>query len=166
VIKAIFIYKCVCQSPTISCSMYTSSWSIQEEAMSTQICGSCHVIAILSRMKPRCLEGKQHRCETNAARCETNAARAWKLRRLGLGHHLLGGIIQRSAHLTWNAPMITTPLMLRSFSIDKMSLWSQNNMTRRVSFRLPQESNIFIIPAGKDPDEYESYEYESVTGKG
>jgi hypothetical protein len=47
-----------------------------------------------------------------------------------------------------------------------MSLWSQNNMTRRVSFRLPQESNIFIIPAGKDPDEYESYEYESVTGKG
>jgi hypothetical protein len=62
--------------------------------------------------------------------------------------------------------MITTPLMLRSFSIDKMSLWSQNNMTRRVSFRLPQESNIFIIPVGKDPDEYESYEYESVTGKG
>jgi hypothetical protein len=34
-------------------------------------------------------------------------------------------------------------------------------MTRRVSFRLPDESNIFIIPARKDPYEYESEDIET-----
>jgi hypothetical protein len=51
--------------------------------------------------------------------------------------------------------------MLGSFSIDKISLRSQNNITRRVSFRLPDESNIFIIPARKDPYEYESEDIET-----
>jgi hypothetical protein len=90
--------------------MHTSSWSIQEEAMGTQTSGSCHVIAILGRVKPRCLEGDGHTdlwllpCQSNSwqgeaqvsegkqHRCKTNAARAWKLRRLG--HHLLRGILQ------------------------------------------------------------------------
>jgi hypothetical protein len=35
-----------------------------------------------------------------------------------------------------------------------MSMTSQNSVVRRVSFRLPDESDVFIIPARKDPDEY------------
>ncbi|KAK3133651.1 hypothetical protein QOZ80_6AG0539310 [Eleusine coracana subsp. coracana] len=132
--------------------------------MGTQSCGSCNVIAILGRMKPRCLEGKQHRCETSVVR------RKAEVRQDTLEDILYSpqsmeaeaiGAPSPRRHSPKVCPLNldcsyenNSPIVRDSFSIDRVSLRSQNSIGRRVSFRLPDESDIFIIPARKDPDEY------------
>ncbi|CAL5063782.1 unnamed protein product [Urochloa decumbens] len=129
--------------------------------MGSQSCGSCYVKAILARMKPRCLEGEPQRCETSTARgrkqetledilfspqsIEAEAVGAPSPRR----HSPKVCPLNMDCSYENNSPNVR-----ESFSIDRMSLRSQNSIARRVSFRLPDESDIFIIPARKDPDEY------------
>jgi hypothetical protein len=134
------------------------------EAMGTQSCASCHVIAILGRIKPRCLEGKQHHCETTAARLKPEARQdtlqdilysaqsmeAEPIRAPSPQRHSLK-VCPLNLDCSYDS---ISPNVRDSFSIDRMSTRSRNSMTRRVSFRLPDESDIFIIPAHKDPDEY------------
>jgi len=133
--------------------------------MGSQSCGSCYVKAILGRMKPRCLEGKpQQHCETSTARGRAEARK-----------DTLEGILYSPQSIEAEAigapsprrhsPKVCplnmdcsyenhSPAIGESFSIDRMSLRNQNSIARRVSFRLPDESDIFIIPARKDPDEH------------
>ena len=112
------------------CSRHTVPSSIHDrrgKKMGSQSCGSCYVRSIVDRMKPRCLEGKPRRRETNTVRTRSRAeARQGTLE----------------------------DILYSPQSIDRMSLRSQNSIVRRVSFRLPDESDVFIIPARKDPDEY------------
>lgn len=54
-----------------------------------------------------------------------------------------------------------SPNIQDSFSIDRVTLRSQRSVARRVSFRSPDHSDIFIIPARNDPAGYYSSDDES-----
>ncbi|VAI33637.1 unnamed protein product [Triticum turgidum subsp. durum] len=54
-----------------------------------------------------------------------------------------------------------SPNIQDSFSIDRVTLRSQRSVARRVSFRSPDHSDIFIIPARNDPAGYYSSDEES-----
>lgn len=136
--------------------------------MGTQSCGSCHVIALLARMKPRCLEGKQGRCEANTATGKAEV-RQDTLEDILYSQRSMEAEAVGAPSPRRHSPKVcplnldcsyenNSPNVRDSFSIDRMSLRSQNSMARRVSFRLPDESDIFIIPARKDPDEYSTDE--------
>ncbi|CAL5073698.1 unnamed protein product [Urochloa decumbens] len=129
--------------------------------MGSQSCGSCYVKAILGRMKPRCLEGKPQRCETSTAR----GRRQETLEDILFSPQSIEAEAVGAPSPRRHSPKVcplnmdcsyenNSPNVRESFSIDRMSLRSQNSIARRVSFRLPDESDIFIIPARKDPDEY------------
>ncbi|CAL5082037.1 unnamed protein product [Urochloa decumbens] len=129
--------------------------------MGSQSCGSCYVKAILGRMKPRCLEGKPQRCETSTARGRRQETLEDILFSLQSIEAEAVGAPSPRRHSPKVCPLNmdcsyenNSPNVRESFSIDRMSLRSQNSIARRVSFRLPDESDIFIIPARKDPDEY------------
>ena len=132
--------------------------------MGSQSCGSCYVKAILGRMKPRCLEGKPQHCETSTARGRAEAKKDTLEDILyspqSIEAEAIGAPSPRR-HSPKVCPLDMdcsyenhSPAIGESFSIDRMSLRSQNSIARRVSFRLPDESDIFIIPARKDPDEH------------
>ncbi|CAN6167409.1 unnamed protein product [Urochloa humidicola] len=132
--------------------------------MGSQSCGSCYVKAILGRMKPRCLEGKPQRCETSTARGRVQA-RQETLEDILFSPQSIEAEAVGAPSPRRHSPKVcplnmdcsyqnNSPNVRESFSIDRMSLRSQNSISRRVSFRLPDESDIFIIPARKDPDEY------------
>ncbi|KAJ1290148.1 hypothetical protein BS78_02G221000 [Paspalum vaginatum] len=132
--------------------------------MASRSCGSCYVKAILGKMKPTCLEGKPQRFETSAARGKAEA-RQDTLEDILYSPLSIEGKSVGAPSPRRHSPKVC-PLNMdcsyensssnvrESFSIDRMSVRSQNSISRRVSFRLPDESDIFIIPARKDPDEY------------
>uniref|UniRef100_K3ZXE6 Uncharacterized protein n=3 Tax=Setaria TaxID=4554 RepID=K3ZXE6_SETIT len=147
----------------MNCSRHTI-YSQEREKMGSQSCGSCHVKAILGRMKPRCLEGKPQHCETRAARGKAEA-RKDTLEDILYSPQSIEAEAVGAPSPRRHSPKVcplnmdcsyenNSPNVRESFSIDRMSLRSQNSIARRVSFRLPDESDIFIIPARKDPDEY------------
>ncbi|KAI4967575.1 hypothetical protein ZWY2020_024629 [Hordeum vulgare] len=125
----------------------------------SQGCGSCYVKAIISRLKSRCLGGKPQHCESSP-RC-------------------LGGKPQRYESSIIVAPSPrrhspkvrplnldcsygdNSPSVQDSISIDRVTLRSQRSVARRVSFRSPDHSDIFIIPARNDPAGYYSSDDES-----
>jgi len=115
-------------------------------------------------MKPRCLEGKPQHCETSTARGRAEAKKDTLEDILyspqSIEAEAIGAPSPRR-HSPKVCPLNMdcsyenhSPAIGESFSIDRMSLRSQNSIARRVSFRLPDESDIFIIPARKDPDEH------------
>lgn len=134
--------------------------------MGSQSCGSCYVRSIVDRMKPRCLEGKRRRRETNTVRTRSRAeARQGTLEDILYSPQSIDGDAPGAPSPRRHSPKVcplnmdcayenNSPNVRESFSIDRMSLRSQNSIVRRVSFRLPDESDVFIIPARKDPDEY------------
>ncbi|PVH64592.1 hypothetical protein PAHAL_2G309600 [Panicum hallii] len=132
--------------------------------MGSQSCGSCYVKAILGRMKPRCLEGKPHHCETSTARGRAEGRKdtlqdilysPQSIEAEGIGAPSPRRHSPKVCPLNMDCSYENnSPAVGESFSIDRMSLRSQNSIARRVSFRLPDESDIFIIPARKDPEEY------------
>ena len=124
---------------------------------------SC-VKSILDRMKPRCFEGKPRRCETSTARSRAEA-RQDTLEDILYSQQSIEAEAVGAPSPRRHSPKVcplnmdcsyenNSPNVRESFSIDRMSLRSQNSTARRVSFRLPDESDIFIIPARKDPDEF------------
>ncbi|CAN6204822.1 unnamed protein product [Urochloa humidicola] len=132
--------------------------------MGSQSCGSCYVKAILGRMKPRCLEGKPQHCENSTARGR-GEARQDTLEDILYSPRSIEAETVGAPSPRRHSPKVcplnmdcsyenNSPNARESFSVDRMSLRSQNSIARRVSFRLPDESDIFIIPARKDPDEY------------
>lgn len=137
--------------------------------MGSQSCGSCYVRSIVDRMKPRCLEGKPRRRETNTVRTRSRAeARQGTLEDILYSPQSIDGDAPGAPSPRRHSPKVcplnmdcayenNSPNVRESFSIDRMSLRSQNSIVRRVSFRLPDESDVFIIPARKDPDEYSTY---------
>jgi len=132
--------------------------------MGSQSCGSCYVKSILDRMKPRCLEGRPRRCETSTAKSRAEA-RQDTLEDILYSPQSIEGDALGAPSPRRHSPKVcplnmdcsyenNSPNVRESFSIDRMSMRSQNSVVRRVSFRLPDESDVFIIPARKDPDEY------------
>jgi hypothetical protein len=146
----------------MNCSRHID-YSREGEKMGSQSCGSCYVTAILGRMKPRCLEEKPQHCETGAARGRAQARQdtledilysPQSIEAEAVGAPSPRRHSPKVCPLDIDSYVNNSPNVRESFSIDRMSLRSQNSIARRVSFRLPDESDIFIIPARKDPDEY------------
>jgi hypothetical protein len=50
----------------------------------------------------------------------------------------------------------SSPVISESISISRAPLRSRNSTARRVSFRSPHEYDVFIIPATRDSDDYDS----------
>uniref|UniRef100_A0ACD5YE18 Uncharacterized protein n=1 Tax=Avena sativa TaxID=4498 RepID=A0ACD5YE18_AVESA len=129
---------------------------------------SCHVKAIFGRMKIRCLEGKRPGYETKTVKAEEvrqdtlqdilSSPQSFEADETGAPSSRRQSPKVRPLNLDCsyenNSPDV-------SFSIDRMSMRSQNSIARRVSFRSPDERDIFIIPARKDPDGYSSTDDES-----
>ncbi|CAD6218757.1 unnamed protein product [Miscanthus lutarioriparius] len=134
--------------------------------MGSQSCGSCYVKSILDRMKPRCLEGKTQRCETSTSTARSRAGtRQDTLEDIMYSPQSIEGDALGVPSPRRHSPKVcplnmdcsyenNSPNVRESFSIDRMSMRSQNSVVRRVSFRSPDESDVFIIPARNDPDEY------------
>ena len=137
--------------------------------MGSQSCSSsCYVRAIFRRLKTRCIEGKQPRHETNTVKAEVRRA---TLRDILHSPQSFEADETGAPSSRRQSPRVR-PLDLDcsyensrdfqdSFSVDRMSMRSQNGKARRVSFRSPDESDIFIIPPRKGPDGYSSTDDES-----
>ncbi|XBI82011.1 hypothetical protein VPH35_090798 [Triticum aestivum] len=143
----------------------------------SQRCGSCYVKAIISRLKPRCLGGKPQRCESGA-RCVGGKPQL----KAEVRHDTLQDILYSQQSFEGDeigapsprrhSPKVrplnldcpygdNSPNIQDSFSIDRVTLRSQRSVARRVSFRSPDHSDIFIIPARNDPAGYYSSDEES-----
>ncbi|KAF7066106.1 hypothetical protein CFC21_072146 [Triticum aestivum] len=139
----------------------------------SQRCGSCYVKAIISRLKPRCLGGKPQRCESGA-RCVGVKAevRHDTLQDILYSQQSFEGDEIGAPSPRRHSPKVrplnldcpygdNSPNIQDSFSIDRVTLRSQRSVARRVSFRSPDHSDIFIIPARNDPAGYYSSDEES-----
>jgi hypothetical protein len=136
--------------------------------MGSQSCSSCSVKAIFSRIKIRCLEGKKPGYETKTVKKEEvrqdtlqdilSSPQSFEADETGAPSSRRQSPKVRPLNLDCSYEN-NTPDVRDGFSIDRMSMRSQN--ARRVSFRSPEESDIFIIPARKDPDGYSSTDDES-----
>ncbi|CAM0951950.1 unnamed protein product [Alopecurus aequalis] len=138
--------------------------------MGSQSCSSCYVKAIFSRMKIRCLERKRPRDETNTVKAEVrqdtpslrdilHSPQSFEAQETGAPPSRRQS--PRVRPLDLDCSYEDSRDFQGSFSIDRMSMRSQNGKARRVSFRSPDEADIFIIPARKDPDGYSSTDDES-----
>ncbi|KAF7073109.1 hypothetical protein CFC21_078152 [Triticum aestivum] len=139
----------------------------------SQGCGSCYVKAIISRLKPRCLGGKPHRCESGVRCVEVKAeVRHDTLQDILYSQQSFEGDEIGAPSPRRHSPKVrplnldcpygdNSPSIQDSFSIDRVTLRSQRSVARRVSFRSPDHSDIFIIPARNDPAGYYSSDDES-----
>uniref|UniRef100_J3MYK4 Uncharacterized protein n=1 Tax=Oryza brachyantha TaxID=4533 RepID=J3MYK4_ORYBR len=139
----------------------------EREKMGSQSC--CHVKAIFNIMKPRSLQEEQ---QHNKARTVEAEARQNTLRDILYPPQSFQGEAIGAPSPRRHSPKVcpinpdcsdenSSRNIRDSFSIDRISIRSQNSI-RRVSFRLPDESDVFIIPACKDPESYSSDDDESV----
>uniref|UniRef100_A0A0D9XEY8 Uncharacterized protein n=1 Tax=Leersia perrieri TaxID=77586 RepID=A0A0D9XEY8_9ORYZ len=132
--------------------------------MGSQSC--CHVKALFNRMKPGgLLQEKQQHDKTSTVKAEVrrNTLQDILYSPQNFQAEALGAPSPRR-HSPKVCPINpdhsyenNSPNTQDSFSIDRFSIRSQNSI-RRVSFRLPDESDIFIIPARKDPESYSTDE--------
>ncbi|BAT08665.1 Os09g0482700 [Oryza sativa Japonica Group] len=129
----------------------------EREKMGSQSC--CHVKALFNRMKPRCLQEEQQHNKTRTVKAEI---RQNTLQDILYSPQSFQGEAIGAPSPRRHSPKVcpinpdcsyenNSPNIRDSFSIDRISIRSQNSM-RRVSFRLPDESDIFIIPAREDPE--------------
>ncbi|KQJ90712.1 hypothetical protein BRADI_4g33430v3 [Brachypodium distachyon] len=130
--------------------------------MGSKSCSCCYVKAVFSRMKPRCLEGKKRSNETNTVKAQVRqdtlqdilySQQSFEAEETGVPSPRRPSPKVRPLNLDYSYEN-NSPNVQDSLSTDRISLRSQNSITRRVSFRFPDESDIFIIPARKDPDAY------------
>uniref|UniRef100_A0A0E0M2N0 Uncharacterized protein n=1 Tax=Oryza punctata TaxID=4537 RepID=A0A0E0M2N0_ORYPU len=128
--------------------------------MGSQSC--CHAKALFNRMKPRCLQEEQQHNKISTVKAEVrqqNTLQDILYSPQNFQGEAIGAPSPRR-HSLKVCPINqdrsyenSSPNVQDSFSIDRISIRSQNSI-RRVSFRLPDESDIFIIPARKDPESY------------
>ncbi|KAL6661220.1 hypothetical protein ACP70R_000604 [Stipagrostis hirtigluma subsp. patula] len=127
--------------------------------MCLQCCYSCRLKLVWDRMVPSCLQRQQHG-ESLAAGAEA--------RQLTLEEILYPTPARRSSPKV--CPMNLdfsddddesggdgeSPAVHESVSVvSRASLRSYSSVSRRVSFRSPDESDVFIIPARSDSDSYD-----------
>lgn len=130
-----------------------------------QCCYSCHLKVILDRVVPSCLQSQGHG--------DSLAAAGTEARQLTLEEILYPppSWEVEGTPARWNSPKVC-PVNLDDFSdedrseggyspavdesvsvVSRASMRSQHSVSRRVSFRSPDESDVFIIPARSEWDD-------------
>ncbi|KAF8654532.1 hypothetical protein HU200_061724 [Digitaria exilis] len=132
-----------------------------------QCCHSCHLKVILDRVMPSCLQSQGHG--------ENLAAAGAEARQLTLEEILYPPLSWEGTPARRSSPKVCPVNDLDDFFSDesdgsesgyspagvhesvsvvsRASMRSQQSVSRRVSFRSPDESDVFIIPARRDPDD-------------
>ncbi|CAL5005444.1 unnamed protein product [Urochloa decumbens] len=140
-------------------------------------CYSCHLKVILDRVVPSCLQSQGHG--------ESLAAAGADARQLTLEEILYPPPSWEGTPARRSSPKVCPVNLDDDFSdedrsesgywpavnesvsvsvVSRASVRSQHSLSRRVSFRSPDESDVFIIPARSDSD-YEDEDDESSDGE-
>ncbi|KAF8758103.1 hypothetical protein HU200_010768 [Digitaria exilis] len=122
-----------------------------------QCCHSCHLKVILDKVVPSCLQSQGHG--------ENLAAAGAEVRQLTLEEILYPPPSWEGTPARRSSPKVCPVNDLDDFFSDdddgsesgyspaRASMRSQQSVSRRVSFRSPDESDVFIIPARRDSDD-------------